>query len=265
MKLGWIGAAIGAVCFIGGALVYHEMRVNYANDVDNTLDRVVYDKYGKQMLEAKSQLDICKGDAQKVYNSEIDATKAMVASNPEYVTAKTIAETNKSQIDILKRELKKAQEGNTTQVAVGSGNSAVAVSVKDTTAAAKIQSDISNLEKEMKVNAATRDRIWKEARKTVTELRSDGDKQIIAMANESEHAYNKVKFERELYKNTLKNDKYYMDEIRNEAVINNFSCGKVIISSVLMSIPMVLGLVVLWHWTIVFCSAYTKLKTGRLG
>ena len=265
MKLGWIGAAIGAVCFIGGALVYQEMHSGYSKDVDNTLDRVVYDKFGKQMLDAKSQLDICKGDAQKVYNAETEATKAIVASNPEYVTAKTIAETNKSQIEVLKRELKKAQEGNTTQVAVGSGNSAVAVSVKDTTAAAKIQSDISNLEKEMKVNAATRDRLWREARKSVTDSRSDADKQIIALANESEHSYNKVKFERELYKNTLKNDKYYMDEIKNEAVINNFSCGKVILSSVLMSVPMVLGLAVLWHWTITFCSAYTKLKAGRLG
>ena len=265
MKLGWIAVAVGAVCFIGGMAAYEDMRRGYARDVDCTLDRVVYDKYGKQMLEAKSQLDICKGDAQKVYNAEISATKELVASNPEYVTAKTIAETNKSQIDILKKELKKAQEGNTTQVAVGSGNSAVAVSVKDTTAATKIQSDISNLEKEMKVNAATRDRIWKETRKSVTDARSDADKQIIALANESEHSYNKVKFEKELYKNTLKTDKYYMEEIKNEAVLNNYSVSKVLICSALISIPMVIGLVAVWHWTINFCSAYSKLKAGRLG
>ena len=265
MKLSWVAAAIGAVCFVGGALLYQDMHRNYSKAVDDTLDRVVYDKYGKSMLDAKSQLDICKGDAQKIYNAEIATTKSIVEANPEYVTARTIADTNKSQIDILKQQLKKAQEGNTTQVAVGSGDSAVAVSVKDTSAAVKLQSDISNLEKEMKVNRAAADRIWKEARKTVTENRGEADIQTIKAVTDAEHTYNKIKFEKELYKNTLKSDKCYMDDIRNEAVINNFSRSGVIISSILMSVPMVAGLVALWWWTINFCSAYTKLKVGRLG
>lgn len=263
MDFKWVFSIVtGIGCVIASYCVFNEMSKGYNHDVETALDRKVYEKFGRQSLEAKNALDIAKADAQKIFNAEHKIVNDNLLTNVEYQTARATVDASKNQIDILKKSLKTAQEGSSTQVAVGSGSSAVAVSVKDTSQIAKIQLDISNLEKELKVNRKLRDTIWQTERAAVQANRTPEQKAILDQVSVSEKAYNKVKFEKELYKNELRDDGFFMETLEDESFINNFKPGKMIFSSILFTIPFVLLIFAEWKNTIGLLIRYRQIVKG---
>lgn len=253
---------IGGACMIAGFVINYDMSKNYKKEINTGLDRSVYEKYGHRSIDAKTALDIAKADAQKVYNKEIAATKSVVEANPEYMAAKTTIDSNYEQINVLKKSLEAAKKGDTTSVAVANGNSSVAVSVKDTARINQIETDISNLQKEIRQQEIKRTSIWKTERTKISDVRSEADKAIISNVKEAEKSYNQVKFESELYKNELTANDQYMDEIREKAFVNNYSPIKIILCATLISIPFIAFLSWVWIDTIKMVKLYSSCKRG---
>ena len=257
-----VSIIIGAACYASGFLIENSQLKNYRAEVANGLDNEVFKKFGLQTQEAKAAFDIAKADAQKIYNKEIAATKAVVETNPEYVAAKTTIDSNYERINTLKKTLKSAKQGNTTSVAVANGNSSVAVSVKDTARINQIETDISNLQKEIRQQESIRTRIWKTERDKMSVLRTESEKAVISNVKEAEKAVDRVKFESELYKNELRDNPDFMDNLKNRAFLNNYSPIRSILSTVLVTFPLAATFVWFWKDTISMVKLYFTLRKG---
>ena len=244
MKL--VGLLVGGACCAAGLVIFCEMKRGYNSDVNNALDKAVKTKFGEEEMTAKVELSSAKADLASVVRSEEDKLQTVLNSNPEYVTAKAIVDANSRQISNLKSQLKVAEQGNTTQVAVGSGNSAVAVSVKDTSQISQLNSDISRLQSETTINKATVDRLRKEAQVQVKAERSADDLAIMDKAKECEKNLNTIYVKKETYRNELRDNETFYDNACVKAYNDNYSKGKIIMGASLLSVPFVYGLYYIW-------------------
>lgn len=254
------GVSVGMV--VSGIILNRSMKVGFDNDVKNSLDTAVNNKFGSELNDARNDLILAKAEAKKVYSAETQTVKDRLLSNDEYQQAKITYEANKSQIDILKKTLKTAQEGNSTQVAVGSGDSAVAVSIKDTSKISQIQSDISKLEVEMKTAEANKNRIWNLEHSNVVKERTPDQIKTIEAVKEADKALTKVDFEKNFYKNQLMEDEHFMAKAEAEAYVKYYTPARQIASSVLVTVPMLCLLTELWVSTGKCLKLYFDLKKG---
>ena len=252
--------AAGLAVWGVGYILNKSMRKGFDSDVDNAIDREVYNKFGEEMKAARSDLAIAKADAQKIYDIEIAETKEIVAANERYMTAKANVDSGKKQLDILKKQLKTAQNGNSTSVAATSGNSSVAVSIKDTSQITQLQSDISKLETEIRQNEVTRDTIWKLERNNVAGKRSISDQAIVDRVKDADRQVTHVKFESELFKNELRDDNNFMYDVQAKSYLKHYKPWKQILSTALISIPCIMGLAYCWYWTIKGVNTYYSLQ-----
>lgn len=257
-----VSLLLGAACYASGFLMERSQVRAYNNDINTGVDNAVYQKFGVRINEAKTLLDAAKDDAQKIFDTEIAATKSVVETNQEYVTAKVTIDANNAQINSLKKALKAAEKGNTTSVAVGNGNSSVAVSVKDTAQITQLQNDISNLQKETKIHESVRTRIWKQERDKISAMRTDEEKAIISRVDDAKKNYNATKFESELYKNGLKEDPAFMNELQKTSYLKNFSPVKKVISTILITLPLAASFAWIWKDAIKALKIYFAIKKG---
>jgi hypothetical protein len=242
----WLGAIVGGACFVAGVLMYNEMKYGYSADVDKALDRAVKAKYAEEEATLKMAVSDAAAEAGSVIRAEENDISQMLNSNSEYQTAKAVVEVNGKQIDQLKKALEVAKKGNTTQVAVGSGSSAVAVSVKDTSQITQLQSDISKLEIEKKLNQKTVELIRKDAQVKVRANRTAEQNDILAKHREAQKNLSMFNVKKETYKNELRDDPDFFNTTTHEAFKKNVTLPKVIGSATLQSVPFVL--ILAWIW-----------------
>lgn len=254
------GVAMGMI--VGGYILNRAMNGAYEKDVEEGLDIAVHDKFGEQLKEAREDLCVAKADHRRLQLVEKNIVDDRLLANEEYQQAVSKIETNKSQIDILKKTLKTASEGNSTQVAVGSGDSAVAVSIKDTSKITQLETDISKLEAELKAAEVDKSRLFKLEQAKVVKERSPEDLVTIAAVKEAEKKLTKVDFERNYYRNQLQDDQVFMDKIREGAYVRHYAPWKQILVAVLYTIPTVISLTYIWYWTVKGVYVYSQLKKG---
>lgn len=257
--------AIAGACGVAwgiGVLMFRKMSKSYKNDVDNAIYHATYNEFGEDLSIARNDLTLARAESKIIERTEIDTVKETLSTNTEYLTAKATAEAGKKQLDILKKNLKAAQAGNTTSVAAANGNQSVAVSIKDTSQIAQIQSDISKLEAEIKQNEITRDTIWRVERKSVMDKRTPEDIAVFNKVKDAEKHLNKVKFESELYKNNLRKDPNFMYEVESKAYLKYYTPAKQIIGMLLISIPAIAALTWGWWFTIRNVKTYIAIKKG---
>ena len=254
------GIAFGMIA--GSYILAKAMHKGFEKEVDEGLDREVYNKFGEQLKDARNDLVIAKAEHRKLQIAEADLVKERLLENSEYQTAKATVESNNTQIDILEKTLKTASAGNSTQVAVGSGDSAVAVSIKDTGKITQLQTDISKLKAETAVAEATKNRIWKLESAQVAKERTPEDLAIIAAMKEKEKCLTKVEFERNFYRNQLKDNPEFMEAVQKKAFMKTYTPGKQIAVAVLLTIPALISLIDIWYWAINGTKIYLDFKKG---
>lgn len=253
---------IGIGMIVGGYILNRAMNGAYEKDVDEGLDIAVHDKFGEQLKEAREDLCVAKANHRSLQLTEKNIVDDRLLLNDDYQQAVSKIETSKSQIDILKNALKTAETGNSTQVAVGSGDSAVAVSIKDTSKISQLQTDISKLEGEMKAAEVEKSKFLKIEQAKVVKERSPEDLATIAAVKEAEKKLTKVDFERNYYRNQLQEDNVFMDKIREGAYIRHYTPWKQILVAVLYTVPTVIALSHIWYWTVRGVQVYIQLKKG---
>jgi len=261
------GLIIAGACGVAwgvGFVILRKMNKSYTTDVNNAVDHEVYEQFGEELKDARNTLTLAKAQANVIEKAEIESTKDILSTNTEYQTAKAAAEAGKRQLETLKKNLKAAQAGNTTQVAAANGNQSVAVSIKDTSQIAAIQSDISKLENEIKSNEITRDTIWRVTRKSVTDQRTPEDIALFNNVKEAEKTVSKVKFESELYKNNLKQNDDFMFEIQKKAYVKHYKPALQVVGTLLVTVPAVAALTWMWWSTLRNIKTYYDIQRGAM-
>ena len=247
---------------IGGYVLNKVIETSFNKEVDEGLDVEVHNKFGEQLKEAREDLVVAKAEHRKLQLAEEEAVNNRLLENDEYQAAKIAYEANKSQVDILKKALATASEGNSTQVAVGSGDSAVAVSIKDTSKIAQLQTDITKYETEMKAAEMTKYRISKLEKVNVVKERTPEDLATIAAVKDAEKKLTKVDFERNYYRNKLQEDPDFMLKIQEKAYMKHYAPWKQLAVAILFTIPTVLAMIDIWTITIKGIQVYVSLKKG---
>lgn len=246
MNMKWLGAIVGGACFVAGVVMYNEMKTGMSTDISRALDRAVNSKYSEEEAVLKAALSDANAEAGAVIRAEQNEMKTLLSANTEYQTAKAVAEADEKQIKALKSALEVAKKGNTTDVAVGSGNSAVAVSIKDTSQIAQIQSDISRLETEKASKQAIVRSLTKDAEVKVHANRTQEQIDILNRSKAAQKDLNTFRIKKETYRNELRDDETFYQAACNKAFKDNVSVTKVIGSATLQSIPFVL--ILAWIW-----------------
>lgn len=254
------GIAFGMIA--GSYILAKAMSKGFEKEVDEGLDREVYDKFGEKLKEARTDLTIAKAEHRKLQLTESNVVKDALLENEEYQAAVATIEANKTQIDILEKSLRTASTGNSTQVAVGSGDSAVAVSIKDTGKITQLQTDISKLKAETAAAEATKNRLWKLESSKTAKARTPEDLAIIAAMKEKEKCLTKVEFERNFYRNQLKENPEFMEAVQKKAFMKTYTPGKQIAVAVLLTIPALISLIDIWYWAINGTKIYLDFKKG---
>ena len=246
----------------GGYILNKIMRTSFDKDVDEGLDLEVHNKFGEQLKDAREDLVVAKAEHRKLQLVEQEAVNNRLLENDEYQEAKLAYEANKSQVDILKKALKTASEGNSTQVAVGSGDSAVAVSIKDTGKITQLQTDISKFEMEMKTAELTKNRISKLEKANIVKERTPEDLATIAAVKDAEKKLTKIDFERNYYRNQLQDNPEFMQKIQEKAYLKHYTPWKQLALALLITIPSVLALADIWLITVKGIQTYGAIKKG---
>ena len=246
----------------GGFILNKIMRSSFDKDVDEGLDLEVHEKFGDQLKEAREDLVVAKAEHRKLQLAEQEAVDNRLLTNDEYQEAKIAYEANKNQVDILKKALATASEGNSTQVAVGSGDSAVAVSIKDTGKITQLQTDISKYETEMKMAELTKNRIRKLEQSNVVKERTPEDLATIAAVKDAEKKLTKIDFERNYYRNQLQDNPEFMQKIQEKAYLKHYTPWKQVVLALLITIPAVISLTDIWIITVKGIQVYISIKKG---
>ena len=252
--------SIGAVVVVGvGVYKIIKMSKNFDKDVALGVDRLVDDRFGNELADAKLELSEAKGESAAIVRAEQMQAEAELNLDPVYTELKTKIKANDAEIKALKANLKTA-ESSGTSVAVGSGDSAVAVQVKDNAAINEIKMKIANLEAE---NVANKERMHitnKTVMDTIRKGRTDDTKLIFSRVNDAERKVNSVKFRKETYKNDILNDQDMMFSIRKEAYKKYYNPKNVYTVAGLYTIAYCVALYLVWDWAIAAVKTYKSLE-----
>lgn len=210
-----IASAASTIC---GVLKESEVIGNYNRDIKLVVDTLVEKKFGHEMSNAKTAHNACK----KVYDRIISRENARVnelVNTSEYVEAAKQANAAKAKIDILKKSIENF-ESDKTSVAVGSGESAIAVSITNSGAKAKLESDLAEAESLYKANNDIINSIKSQAKARVISERTDEFYNAKQAMDNAKHEVDIVTSKMNNYRYSLKTDS---PEITNTAIVRNYS------------------------------------------
>lgn len=229
--LKWV---IGGVCTFAGLDIAFDMKRSYNKDIANKVGEVVDDALGGEREEAMDALLESNKKIADIKAKEAMLVEQKLAKDPSYLTAKTAADQAKIKMESFKAAMKNVKE-DATSVAVGSGDSAVAVNVTNSAAKLQAESNYIQAKAEYESQLTTCNSI---RRSTATEVicsRSKEDLDIFTENSLRKEALKKVEQkEADLY-NSVRNDEEYMKKVALKATASNYSTAKIFGAAALKS------------------------------
>ena len=231
----------------------------YDKEVSLGVDKLVNDQFGEELGEAKLELSMAKGNTAAIVRAEQVQIDAEVNADADFVSAQSAFNANNTEINILKKNLKTA-ESSGTSVSVGSGNSAVAVQVKDTAAINDIKSKIAHLEAENVINKNNMKRIRNAYKIKVQSARTEDQKLMFQKVTDAERKITGVNIRKETYKNDLLNNDTVMYAVQKVAYKKYFTPKKVLVIAGSMTLAGGISLFMLWDWALSCIKTYHQLE-----
>lgn len=257
-----IGAVvIGGACAFVGATIIGRMNSEFRGVARKAFDDMVKAKYKEEDTKLQETLEIAKKNASKIFADENIKIKAEVTANPEYLKARTNADVLKAEIDVLKKSINQ-MKADTTQVAVGSGDNAVAVNIENNSKIIEAKSKLASKEFEYKYNNSIADQLYSAAAKSIKASRTEEQSAII-------REYEKAKLDaiiqvskKEEYRNELRNDNDICLRVSKQALRESYSVSKLIVSHALLAVfPATVVVLIIWH----LIANLRMLKTAKEG
>jgi hypothetical protein len=189
-----------------------------ASEATNKISELANDKYGTELSAANDILDKARKKLGVLDRAEQKEMKDRLDLSDEYKIASANAQAAKTKIDILKAAIKKT-ESDKTQVAVGSGESAVAVNITNSGAKAKLEADLAEATAAHKTNVDICNTIKSRVAQSVRSNRGEDwfiAEQEVKEANENVNA---IENSIAAYKSKLASDPKY----KLSATVNNMN------------------------------------------
>ena len=243
---------ISGVCSFFGYMKQNDISVKVVDGVQQILDSAVREKFYEEESVARTAMN----DAAREYNvftqKEQNDIQAQLVNNASYQQAKTTSEAASRKVQELKKALKN-YKSNSTQVAVGSGKSAVAVNVVDDSGKIQLQTSLAEANAELQANQNLVNDIYKTTKAKVVEKRTPEFYQAQSKMNSTKTIYNDILLKKEEYRTQLKNDRTFMSEALKKNAYH-YNKGEVIACAALQSALPVYILYRIWS------TAITKIQ-----
>lgn len=224
-----------------GFVADEKQKYDVSTQAMSQLDELANEKFGDDIRtandlveKAQKKLDIFNRAEQREMKNRLDLSD-------EFKVASANASAAKAKMDILKQAIKNT-EGDKAAVSVGSGDSAIAVSVSNTGAKAKLEADLAEATAQHKANVDICNRIKSRIAESV---RGDRGAEYFAAEQELKEAKETVNIVEgyvKQYKMELgRNDKY-----RLKALVDNASEAKIVGAAVAKSVLPAAALYFIW-------------------
>lgn len=243
-----IGAVvIGGACAFVGASIIGRMNSEFRGVARKAFDDMVKAKYKEEDNKLQEALEVAKEKASKIFADENAKIKAEATSNSEYIKARTNADVLKAEIDVLKKAINQ-MKADTTQVAVGSGDNAVAVNIENNSKIIEAKSKLASKEFEYKYNNSLADQLYSAAAKSVKASRTEEQSAIIREYEKAKLDTIVLTSKKEEYRNELRNDSDICLRISKQALKESYSVSKIVVSHALLAVfPASVVALVIWH------------------
>lgn len=245
MAYGFLKGVVGIACAVTGMDISDAMHRSVRGAVDSTISVKVADEFRSEEAAAIRSLNQVKADISALNKEETMKIENRLVNDDLYLQHKANADAAKASMDSLKSALKNF-EADKTQVAVGSGDSAVAVNITNTAAKTKLEADISAAKATYDSNLASCNRIRSRVRNEVISERTDEQRKLFALKDEKEADLNDIYSKESSMETSIRNDDKFMLKESYKAIRENYSYGKIIASAGLKSVIPALMLYKTW-------------------
>lgn len=233
---------IGASALTGlGYMSKGTMSMAVKKDISDTALSLATDKYGESIDQAKAALSKVQKKLDHFHSMEKAEINNRLDLSDEYRVADTNAKAAKAKIDILKKAVKAAGE-DSAKVAVGSGDSAVAVSISNTSAKTKLQADLAEAEALHKTNVDICNAIKSKVTASVTADRGAEYFEVKESVDAAREELNRIVSESNAYSNEIANKA----DVKMKAIKSNYSESMIFGSAVLKSALPAYALYKIW-------------------
>ena len=195
-------AIISGACMLVGAFILDNMQSKTRSEANKVFDRITDDKYGEEYDRLATVVETAKKAANDIYAAENAKTKAEVSMNEAYIKARSNADVMRAEIDILKQNARNIKS-DTTQVAAGTGDSAVSVRIENNSKLLELNSQITAKEFEYKYNNKLANELYSAAALRIRTNRSPEDQKILDDYEKARHEFQKINIRKENYRNEL--------------------------------------------------------------
>lgn len=218
-----------------------KVKFDVSSQTFNKIDKLANEKFGNDIrtandlvAKAQNKLDILNRAEQREMKNRLDLSD-------EYKVASANASAAKAKIDILKTAIKNT-EGDKAAVSVGSGDSAIAVSVSNTGAKAKLEADLAEATAQHKANVDICNSIKSKVAESVRGNRGSEYFTAEQELKEAKETVNLVEGYVKQYKAELgKNNKFKL-----KAMVDNASEAKIVGAAVAKSVLPAAALYFIW-------------------
>lgn len=254
--LRWV---ISGVCTFAGISVANDMKRAFNKDISTNVSEVVSEALGNEKEQAIEALYESNQKISNLKAKEAMKVEEKLANNPTYQAVKSAADQAKIKMESFKSAMDHVKE-DATSVAVGSGESAVAVNV--TNSAAKIQAESNYIQAKAEYECKLSDcnNIRRMTSTDVICSRSKEDLDIFAENSQCKEALKKIEQrEADLY-DSVRKDEDYMSKVTSKAMAANYTPAKIFGGAALKSaIP---GLILYNIWSNAIAQ-YKLLKIAK--
>jgi hypothetical protein len=229
-----LGLILALVSSAGGYLKSSKDAINVSKSVAEVVSSKVNEVYEDDICEASEKLSEAKDAYEKLSHEEQIKIHSELDKNSEYVNALIGSKSAQSKVELYSKQLKEFKPSS-TNVAVGTGDSAVSVQLNDESKKLEIQTNLATAKSEK----ASFDEICNKIKREITTQVRSGRTEEFEEAKKSYDIclkkYNSVETNKNNYLERLRGDETYMDKIRRESAAKYMSKNQIILYSSLES------------------------------
>lgn len=218
-----------------------KVRYDVSTATFSKIDELAEEKFGDDMRTASDLVDKAQKKLDIFNRAEQREMKNRLDLSDEYKVASANASAAKAKIDILKAAIKNA-EGDKAAVSVGTGDSAIAVSVSNTGAKAKLESDLAEATAQQKANVDICNKIKSRIAESV---RGDRGAEYFAAEQELKEAKETVNLV-EGYVKQYKMELARNDKFKLKAMVDNVQEAHIVGAAVAKSVLPAAALYFIW-------------------
>lgn len=222
--------------------MHRECRVMESLDYN----KLVNERYLTEEVEIKRAIRESARKVRDIVNREKNEVSTLLSEDPSYIHDKATMEATGEKIKSLKKSIDNFK-ADTTQVAVGSGDSAVAVKVSNSSAKSQLEADLASANSEYKQAVARINSTENRIKSSVISKRSKDDQKIFSEHNSNNRSLSDLIKEKNEYEAELRNDPEISKKISRKAIAESFNKKDIILSAVFKSIIPCVILYKIWN------------------